>query len=125
MNLDELFAQTIDPYSDENLEVPLKNPVPNPAGDQVASAPVQYGFIMTQSDEPNNNEVPVTSPSLPAPVKRRGRKEDSLELKAIKAQTDVMISDFWKFLVNGMIPFMDQPDQNLPILGSLLQWRWQ
>ena len=54
--------------------------------DQVASAPVQYGFIMTQSDEPNNNEVPVTSPSLPAPVKRRGRKKDSLELKAIKAQ---------------------------------------
>ena len=86
VNLDELFARTIDPYSDENLEVPLKNPVPNPADDQVASAPVQYGFIMTQSDEPNNNEVPVTSPSLPAPVKRRGRKKDSLELKAIKAQ---------------------------------------
>ena len=62
MNLDELFARTIDPYSDENLEVPLKNPVPNPADDQVASAPVQYGFIMTQSDEPNNNEV--TSQSL-------------------------------------------------------------
>ena len=73
-------------YSDENLEVPLKNPVSNPADDQVASAPVQYGFIMTQSDEPNTNEVPVTSPSLPAPVKRRGRKKDSLELKAIKAQ---------------------------------------
>ena len=86
VNLDELVARTIDPYSDENLEVPLKNPVPNPADDQVASAPVQYGFIMTQSDEPNNNEVPVTSPSLPAPVKRRGRKKDSLELKAIKAQ---------------------------------------
>ena len=86
MNLDELFARTIDPYSDENLEVPLKNPVPNPADDQVASAPVQCGFIMTQSHEPNNNEVPVTSPSLPAPVKRRGRKKDSLELKAIKAQ---------------------------------------
>ena len=86
MNLDELVARTIDPYSDENLEVPLKNPVPNPADDQVASAPIQYGFIMTQSDEPNNNEVPVTSPSLPAPVKRRGRKKDSLELKAIKAQ---------------------------------------
>ena len=60
--------------------------VPNPADHQVASAPVQYGFIMTQSDEPNNNGVPVTSPSLPAPVKRRGRKKDSLELKAIKAQ---------------------------------------
>ena len=70
VNLDELFAQTIDPYSDENLEVPLKNPVPNPADDQVASAPVQYGFIMTQSDEPNNNEVPVTSPS-----KEEGKKE--------------------------------------------------
>ena len=23
------------------------------------------------------------------------------------------------------LTFMDQPDQNLPILGSLLQWRWQ
>ena len=86
VNLDEIFARTIDPYSDENLEDPLKNPVPNPADDQVASAPVQYRFIMTQSDEPNNNEVPVTSPSLPAPVKRMGRKKDSLELKAIKAQ---------------------------------------
>ena len=28
--------------------------VPTPADNQVASAPVQYGFIMTQSDEPNN-----------------------------------------------------------------------
>ena len=62
-------------YSDENLEVPLKNPVPNSADDQVASAPVQYGFIMTQSDEPNNNEVPVTSPSLPARVLEEGKKE--------------------------------------------------
>ena len=74
VNLDELFARTIDLYSDENLEVPLKNPVPNPADDQVASAPAQYGFIMTQSDQPNNNEVPVTSPSLPAPEKRRNKK---------------------------------------------------
>ena len=32
---------------------------------------------------------------------------------------------WFQILVNGMIPFMDQPDQNLPILGSLLQWRWQ
>ena len=60
------FARTIDPYSDENLEVPLKNPVPNPADDQVVSALVQYGF----SDEPNKNEVPVTSPS-----KEEGKKE--------------------------------------------------
>ena len=30
-----------------------------------------------------------------------------------------MISDFWKFLVNDMIPFMDQPDQNLPKSQSL------
>ena len=57
--IDCFLTGTIDPYSGENLEVPLKNPVPNPADDQVASAPVQYGFIMTQSDEPNNNEVPV------------------------------------------------------------------
>ena len=116
VNLDKLFARTIDPYSDENLEVPLKNPVPNPADDQVASAPVQYGFIMTQSDEPNNNEVPVTSPSLPAPVKRRGRKKDSLELKAIKAQ----IKNDEKQKAAQRIK-----ELNLPILGSLLQWRWQ
>ena len=82
MNLDKLFARTIEPYSDENLAVPLKNPVPNPADDQVASAPVQYGFIMTQSDEPNNNKVPVTSPSLPAPEKRRGGKKDSLIIES-------------------------------------------
>ena len=85
MNIDNLIRVPSD-FDEALLELPLKNPVPNPADDQVASAPVQYGFIMTQSDEPNNNEVPVTSPSLPAPVKRRGRKKDSLELKAIKAQ---------------------------------------
>ena len=75
VNLDEIFARTIDPYSDENLEDPLKNPVPNPADDQVASAPVQYGFIMTQSDEPNNNEVPVTQPKFASPSKEEGKKE--------------------------------------------------
>ena len=40
---------------------------------------------MTQSDEPNNNKVPVLLVKQ-AQVKRRGRKKDSLELKAIKAQ---------------------------------------
>ena len=81
INLDDLCAQTINPPIDENLQVPLMNPVPNPADNQV-----QCEFIMTQSDEPNNNEVPGTSKSLPAQVKKRGRKKDSPELKELKAQ---------------------------------------
>ena len=49
---------------------------------QVASAPRQLGLIMPQSEELNNNQVPVSSPNLPAPVKKRGRPAE----KAMKAQ---------------------------------------
>ena len=41
---------------------------------------------MPQSDEMNNNRVPVSSPNLPAPVRKRGRPADSESVKAMKAQ---------------------------------------
>ena len=41
---------------------------------------------MPQSEEVNNNTVAISSPSLPTPVKKRGRKADSEALKALKAQ---------------------------------------
>ena len=44
---------------------------------------------MPQSDELNNNKVPVSSPSLPAPVSKRGRPADSESVKAMKAQVRV------------------------------------
>ena len=111
MNIDNLirFPSDID---EALLELPLKNPVPNPADEssschsaplplaevsipilqegiptiQVASAPAQLGLIMPQSDELNNNKVPVSSPNLPAPVRKRGTAADSESVKAMKAQ---------------------------------------
>ena len=112
MNIDNLirFPSDID---EALLELPLKNPVPNPADEssschsapllplaevsipilqegiptiQVASAPAQLGLIMPQSDELNNNKVPVSSPNLPAPERKRGRPADSESVNAIKAQ---------------------------------------
>ena len=53
---------------------------------QVVPAPAQFGLNMPHSDELNNNEVQVSSPNLPASVKKRGRKPDSASMKAMKAQ---------------------------------------
>ena len=111
MNIDNLirFPSDID---EALLELPLKNPIPNPADEssschsaplplaevsipilqegiptiQVASAPAQLGLIMPQSDELNNNKVPVSSPNLPAPVRKRGTPTDSESVKAMNAQ---------------------------------------
>ena len=41
---------------------------------------------MPQREEVNNSAVPISSPSLPAQVKKRGRKKDSAEVRALKAQ---------------------------------------
>ena len=49
---------------------------------QVASAPALLGLIMPQSDKLNNNKVPVSSPNLPAPVRKRRRPADSEAMKA-------------------------------------------
>ena len=96
MNIDNLIRFPSD-FDEALLELPLKNPVPNTADEssschsaplplaevsilqegiptiQVASAPAQLGLIMPQSDEMNNNRVPVSSPNLPAPVRKRRR----------------------------------------------------
>ena len=53
---------------------------------QVVPAPAQFGLNMPHSDELNNNEVQVSSPNLPASVKKRGRKPDFASMKAMKAQ---------------------------------------
>ena len=47
---------------------------------------------------------------------KRGPKGDSNDVKGDKVSYRCSISDFAQDLT-----FMDQPDQNLPILGSLLQ----
>ena len=111
MNIDNPIRFPSD-FNEALLELPLKKPVPNPADEssschsaplplaevsipilqegiptiQVASAPAQLGLIMPQSDELNNNKVPVSSPNLPAPVRKRGRPADSESVKAMKAQ---------------------------------------
>ena len=77
------------PDFDENLlEVPLKNLVPNPADESSSchGTPLQEEIPTPQSEELNNNLVPISSPSLAAPVKKRGRKKDSAEVRALRAQ---------------------------------------
>ena len=82
MNIDNLIRFPSD-FDEALLELPLKNPVPNPADEssschstplplaevsisklqegiltiQVASAPAQLGLIMPQSDELNNKKM--------------------------------------------------------------------
>ena len=53
---------------------------------QVVPVPAQFGLNMPHSVELNNNEVQVSSPNLPASVKKRGRKPDFASMKAMKAQ---------------------------------------
>ena len=48
--------------------------------------PLQEGIPTHQSEELNSNAVPISSPRLPAPVKKRGRKKDPAEVRALKAQ---------------------------------------
>ena len=89
MNLEELIAQTVDPDFDESLfQVPQNNPAPNPTDESSSchGAPFQEGIPTPQSEELNSNAVPISCPSLPAPVKKRGRKKDSAEVRALKAQ---------------------------------------
>ena len=112
INIDNFIRFPSD-FDEALLELPLKNPVPNPADEssschsapllplaevsipilqegiptiQVVPAPAQFGLNMPHSDELNNNEVQVSSPNLPASVKKRGRKPDSASMNAMKAQ---------------------------------------
>ena len=111
MNIDNLTRFPSD-FDKSLLELPLKNLVPpNPADKssschsaplplaevsipilqegiptiQVASAPAQLGLIMPQSDELNNKEMLVSSPNLPASMRKR-RPSESESVKAMKAQ---------------------------------------
>ena len=68
-------------------------------------------YSCPKSDELNNNKVPVSSPNLPAPVRKRGTPTDSESVKAMKAQIrdeqrkkqQLRLQNFYAILCNPWI----------------------